>query len=373
MAGVRLARAHDGLEVSLATVCITLWRSAMTIARHVKHVSLALLALTSLGVVQGAYANGTASGTTISNQATVDYSVGGVSQAQITSAAASFVVDTKIDFNVAEVSLNATQTHPGQTNVVAAFTVTNTGNATQGFVLTVVNETGTTKFGQVDNLDVTNLRTFVDSNNDGAYQAGTDTATNINSLVASNSPTLVPVTVFVLADIPAGATNNQYANVRLTARATPVGSTTPIAQTAGADTAGVDVVWADNARDNSESDVDQYAVSVALTLTKTATLISDPFNATTNPKAIPGAVMEYTIVVTNSSTVQDATGVSVADNIPANTTFQPGSIQLNGGGLPDSNFLAGPPARVTVNAGTVVKNNGTVNGTATVKFRVTIN
>ena len=51
----------------------------MTIARHVKHVGLALLALTSLGVVQGAYANGTGFGTTISNQATVDYSVGGVS------------------------------------------------------------------------------------------------------------------------------------------------------------------------------------------------------------------------------------------------------------------------------------------------------
>ena len=344
----------------------------MTIARHVKNAALALLALSSVGVLQGAYANGTASGTTISNQATVDYSVGGVSQTQITSAAASFVVDTKIDFTVTEVSGGATPTHPGQTNVVATFSVTNTGNSTQGWVLTVANETGTTLFTHVDDLDVTNLRTFVDSNGNGTYDAGTDTATNINSLTASTTTTGVSVTVFVLADVPAGATNNQYANVRLTARATPVGSTTPIAQTAGADTAGVDVVWADAGRDNSESAADQYAVSVALTLTKTAALISDPFNLTTNPKAIPGAVMEYTIVVTNSSTVQDATAVSVTDNIPANTTFQPGSIQLNGGGLPDSNFLAGPPARVVVNAGTVVKNNGTVNGTATVKFRVTI-
>ncbi|HXS88009.1 MAG TPA: hypothetical protein VN705_01595, partial [Steroidobacteraceae bacterium] len=75
----------------------------MTIARHVKNAALALLALSSVGVLQGAYANGTASGTTISNQATVDYSVGGVAQTQITSAAASFVVDTKIDFTVSEV------------------------------------------------------------------------------------------------------------------------------------------------------------------------------------------------------------------------------------------------------------------------------
>src|ERR1043165_7511491 len=138
MANARLARARGGLEVFLANVCITQRRSAMTIARHVKHAVLALFALSSVGFMQGAYANGTASGTTISNQATVDYSVGGVSQAQITSAAASFVVDTKIDFNVAEVSLNATQTHPGQTNVVATFSVTNTGNSTQGYLLTAV-------------------------------------------------------------------------------------------------------------------------------------------------------------------------------------------------------------------------------------------
>jgi len=304
----------------------------------------------------------------------VDYSVGGVSQAQITSAAASFVVDTKIDFNVSEVSLNPTQTHPGQTNVITTFTVTNTGNSTQGFVLSVVNETGTTLFTppHTDNTDVTNLRTFVDSNGNGTYEAGADTAININSLAASTSAPGISVTVFVLADVPAGATNNQYASVRLTARATPVGSTTPIAQTAGADTAGVDVVWADNGRDNSESAADQYAVSVALTLTKSVVLISDPFG-TTNPKAIPGAVMEYTILVTNSSTVQDATGVTVTDDLPANTSFQSNSIQLNGSSLPDTgNYTGGPPARVTVNAGTVVKNTSGVDGTATVKFRVTI-
>jgi uncharacterized repeat protein (TIGR01451 family) len=340
----------------------------MTIARHVKHAALALIALSSVGVLQGAYANGTASGTTISNQATVDYSVGGVSQTQITSAAASFVVDTKIDFTVSEVSGNASQTHPGQTNVVATFSVTNTGNSTQGYVLSVVNESGTTLFTHADTLDVNNLRRFVDSNGNGTYEAGTDAAININSL--ANGAAGVSVTVFVVADIPAGAANNSYANVRLTAQATPVGSTTPITQTAGADTAGVDVVYADAGRDNAESAADQYAISVALTLTKSVALISDPFNSTTNPKAIPGAVMEYTIVVTNSSTVQDATGVIVGDTIPTTTSFQPGSIQLNGGGLPDSNFSAGT---VTVNAGTVVKNNGTVNGTATVKFRVTIN
>jgi len=112
----------------------------MTIARHVKHASLALIALSSVGALQSAFAVGTPSGTTISNQATVDYSVGGVNQTQITSAAASFVVDSRIDLTVSEVSGNATQTTPGQNNVVATFRVTNTGNSTQGYQLSAVNE-----------------------------------------------------------------------------------------------------------------------------------------------------------------------------------------------------------------------------------------
>ena len=109
------------------------------------------------------------------------------------------------------------------------FQLTNTGNSTQGYVLSVVNEAGTVLFTQTDNQDVNNLRIFVDSNGNGAYDAGTDTATNINSLITdADGESLV---VFVVADIPVAATNNQYANVRLTARATPVGST----HAAGAD------------------------------------------------------------------------------------------------------------------------------------------
>ena len=341
----------------------------MMIARHVKNASLALIALSSVGVLQGAYANGTASGTSIVNQATVDYSVGGVSQTQIVSPQATFTVDTRIDFNVTELGGTATQTTPGQVNVVTRFQVTNTGNSTQGYVLSAVNEAGTVLFTQTDNQDVdNNIRIFVDSNGNGAYDAGTDTATNINSLVAG--PTGVSVAVFVVADIPVAATNNQYANVRLTARATPVGSTTPLAETTGPDTAGIDVVWADAGRDNSESAADQYHIqSAALTLAKTSAVVWDPFNLDSNPKAIPGARIEYTITVTNGSTTTVADAVTVTDNIPANTTFFPGSITLDGAGLPDTNFQAGPTPRIVVNAGSVAVNNGT----RTVRFTVTVN
>lgn len=343
----------------------------MTIARHVKHASLALIALSSVGALQSAFAVGTPSGTTINNQATVDYSVGGVNQTQITSAVASFVVDSRVDLTVSEVSTNATIASPGQLNQVTAFRVSNTGNSTQGYQLSATNEaSGAVLFTQTDNQNVNNLRIFVDSNGNGTYEAGTDTATNINTLITdADGESLV---VFVLADIPVAATNGQFANVRLQAIAAVAGTNggTLATASAGVDNpAVVDVVFADAGRDATESAADQYAIrSAALTVTKTATVISDPISIS-NPKAIPGAVIQYSILVTNTSTTTGANAVTVGDNIPANTTFVPGSITLNAAALPDTNFIAGPPARIAVNAGVVAASGGT----ATVTFRVTIN
>src|SRR5262245_49932644 len=86
--------AHEGFS-SLPFVC-SRRRFVMTFARHLKQAGLALLMLSSLAALQNAYAVGTTAGTSISNTATVNYSVGGVSQTPITSAAATFVVDNKI-------------------------------------------------------------------------------------------------------------------------------------------------------------------------------------------------------------------------------------------------------------------------------------
>ena len=40
----------------------------------------------------------------------------------------------------------------------------------------------------------------------------------------------------------------------------------------------------------------------SLVVVKTAQTLEDPFNGTTNPKAIPGALVEYTITVQNNGT-----------------------------------------------------------------------
>ena len=76
------------------------------------------------------------------------------------------------------------------------------------------------------------------------------------------------------------------------------------------------------------------ASNATLTLAKTSSVISDPANGTANPKAIPGAVVGYTIAVTNTgaSTV-DLNSVLLVDSLPpqimigtaASPTFTQGS------------------------------------------------
>jgi uncharacterized repeat protein (TIGR01451 family) len=317
----------------------------MTIARHLKRVSLALPVLGSLVLMQSAFAVGTDSGTSINNRATVNYNVGGVAQTLIESsptgnttpgvnqgANTTFVVDNKIQHVVSEVGAAVNATSPGATNVVATFQVTNTGNTSQGYLLTVLNQaTGAAApaFGTTaDNSDVTNLRIRVEAGavpggNATAYDA-TDTALNIASLAEDAS-----VRVYVLADVPLTATNGQFANVQLAAQATNNNTTTVVTQTAAADNpAAVDVVFADagaTARDGIHEAIDQYAIaSATLSVTKASAVISDPFNNTTNPKAIPGAIVQYSITVANTGSAA-ATGVVINDPLPANTTFVQGA------------------------------------------------
>lgn len=302
---------------------------------------LAMAALAGLGIwQQAALAAGTPASTPILNKATINYSVGGTAQTPIESSPTGnttagvgngvntqFVVDDKVDLTVTELSGAGTVVNPGQTNQVTGFRVTNTGNAPHAFALAGANLTGGVVFTNTDNTDVANLRVIVDSNNNGTYEAADLTANinNINTLAADAN-----IVVFIVADVPVTTTNGQFANVRLTASAA-VNNTpgTLVTQTAGPDTAGVDFVFADGAgagdvaRDGKHSADDQYAVqSARLTVTKASAVVSDPFNLLVNPKAIPGAVVEYTVTVANTGT-QNATGVTLLDPLPANTAFRP--------------------------------------------------
>lgn len=63
-----------------------------------------------------------------------------------------------------------------------------------------------------------------------------------------------------------------------------------------------------------------------LTISKTSSVVSDPTNGTTDPKAIPGATMRYCILVSNAGS-GTATIINVNDNLPALASYVAGSIK----------------------------------------------
>ncbi len=75
---------------------------------------------------------------------------------------------------------------------------------------------------------------------------------------------------------------------------------------------------------------------------KAATTYSDPFNGTTNPKAIPGGVVEYLITVTNQGPGRpDNNSVVVTEAVPTNTALFVGD--LGGPGSGPVEFTDGSP------------------------------
>lgn len=329
-----------------------------------------------------ALAAGTLAGSTITNTATVDYQVGGNSQTQI-SASVALTVDRKVNLTVAEVGTSTTTVTPGQTSAVTTFRVTNLSNTTLDFALTAVQQSGgAAAHGGTDSFNGTNLRLYRDANGDGLYDAGDTLVTFVDELAADAS-----ATVFVLADIPLGQATGGVAAVDLTATGREGGTGgaqgAALTQTAGGNTAGMDTVFADGAgstdasRDAAFSAKDDYTVSAAaLSVIKSSTLISDPFNGATDPKYIPGAVIQYCIAVSNAAGSEDATSISISDPLPGTVTYLSSFGILLDGTVDGSNVC-----QVDGNAGGSFAS-GTVSGTLstitasntrTLLFRATIN
>jgi uncharacterized repeat protein (TIGR01451 family) len=334
-----------------------------------RRVGLAAVALGSLAVSGQVFAQNTASGTTISNTATVNYSVNSVNQTPV-SASTSFLVDTVINLNVTGgVTYNVTPAAIGQ---VATYTVTNTSNITSNFTLGVTNEAAA-----ANDFDMNNLVVHVD-NGDNVYNAVDDTATSITGLASG-----VSRTVFVTGDVPGGALNNEDAPVRLTATAIePVSGLAWVNDTNADDPDVVQIVVANAAAFGD----DTYHIQTAtLGVTKSSAVITDNLvPPSANPKAIPGATVEYTITISNTGS-QAATLQSISDTMPAATTFRadeyPGatdvSIQVDanpvtyctstadadGCVLTGTTLTVGGPTLTSIAAGSTI----------VVRFRVTIN
>ena len=312
-------------------------------------------AVVSIGSAQAQSTTGTAAGTTISNTAQANYTVNGSAQTA-SSNTATFVVDRKVNLTVITTQNANTQVNLGQTGAVTTFQVTNNTNGIQDFLLSASQLVPAGVLTGTDNYDLSNLKIYVDANGDGIYQPGTDTATFIDELAPDASRT-----VFIVGDIPTTAAANE-AQVGLDVTVAAGGQT----GTAGAalvptglnvvnQDSEVDVVFADNDNDGAlgfdaarngqgwaYAAYDVGTHNVNLTVTKTATVLSDGVNGL-NPKAIPGAIVQYCLTVTNGTLLVPATGVNLTDVIPANTTYVPGSITVGGLGTGGACLINGFP------------------------------
>ena len=291
-----------------------------SIHHHRFRASLLALALFA-GGSQTALAVGTPSGDIISNTATVDYEVGN-NLRTATGSAPNITVDNRVDLTVTNTdtgnNLNVT---PGDSDRILTYTVTNTGNTTQGYLLSVDVATA--------GIPANNFRIYVDANNNGVpdagelYTAGNNAGDlNPNGTIGTDDV----MQVLVVADIPGAAADTSVDDVRLVAQTTDAGSAT-VTLASGTATTGLDVVFADTAgttsegnRDGQHSDAATYTVqSASVTATKTIVSTIDEFSTNF---AIPGAHVVYQIRVTNSgAAVVDTDTVSVTDPIPANTAL----------------------------------------------------
>lgn len=80
-----------------------------------------------------------------------------------------------------------------------------------------------------------------------------------------------------------------------------------------------------------------------ISLSKTLLTLSDPINSTSNPKAIPGALLEYTLKAINSGTgAADNNTIVLSDSVPTNTAIYVNDISGPGSG--PIRFVDGSPA-----------------------------
>ncbi|MAM40323.1 MAG: hypothetical protein CL949_17885 [Erythrobacter sp.] len=280
--------------------------------------AIALVALSS----SPALAAGTSAGDKITNNVSVSFDVGNITQTAVT-ASDEFTVDQKVNVTVT-VDQASVPVTPGQEKAVLAFEVVNSSNDTVDYQLSAIAAAG-------NPAGLSILGIYLDKNTDGILDQTEIDAGPITYLDDMTEDEMRQV--LVVADIGLNAANTKEFNVVLTADARAVSGSAAspgvaLVNSTGANTSGVDTVLADGAGiadQAGEGDFSArgtYKVSAAdVTVSKTSRIISDPINDTTNPKAIPGAVVEYCIVVSNASGGATATGIDVTDSLPGDVTY----------------------------------------------------
>jgi len=327
---------------------------------------------------QQAMAAGTRAGVDIDNTVFVDYQVGTIDQAQL-SDSVSFKVDRRVAYTLQPVSTpDLEPVSPGEQNAFVDFLLTNLSNSDLDFTLALINMTG----GNVDTLgadtaDMDNIEYAVVTTGDPTPTQGG--AQYVDDLLADAS-----VRIRVWGDAALALTDGLIAGLQLTATAVELTGTevAPGAVLtyggANGDTTieNVDPTGADGVRISNDGFIVE---SADLTVVKAYSVVDDGFGGTVNP--LPGATIEYTITITNSSTTASADNVVITDTLAANLTFLPNwsgtdDMTLSVNGAPATGCTEEADADSCERAGAALTFNGitiSTSGSLVVTYRVTIN
>jgi len=268
-----------------------------------KLLGLALTGGLSLLGTQAAHA---AAGDLISNTATLNYSVGTVSQTGI-DASTSFAEDRVINFTVAREG-GAVSVVPNSSQQAIPYLVDNTGNGTHGFLLAGVHNLGAIDpFNAAvnDTFTPTTIETYVDANDNGVLDPAEIAAGN--SFIASLAPADPAVRVFVVADIPADnrvpnpLVNDEVAVLSLVAQAavtTPVDNTPANITTSSTGIAADALVADDNGNTSPGGTFTNgtavVAAGVAATNPDGTDTIETVFNDTATTDPVTGVTLDAT-------------------------------------------------------------------------------
>lgn len=305
-----------------------------------------------------AQAAGTPAGTVIDNTAVVSFTLGD-STVTTRSNTASLRVAELVDV-VVTLQSPTLAAPAGSAGQALVFRVTNTGNGPE--VLALAADSALPD----DDFDPLPAAPFIYFDTDGS---GGLSPADVAYSPGVNDPLLAPdesVTVLVVNDIPATAANGQRGRSRLEAVAA-TGRGAPGTVVSGAGEAGTDAVLGATGGDG-EAAGEYVAADISVSAVKSQSVV-DPFGGS---EPVPGARVVYEIVVTATGS-GTATGATVVDPIPPDTTYVPGSLVLNGAALTDATdgdagrFEDSPPA-VRVSLGDLTE----AAGPQTLRFTVTI-
>ncbi|MDH2918716.1 MAG: hypothetical protein PXX73_05950 [Sideroxydans sp.] len=301
-----------------------------------------LLAL--LLLPQASWAVSAVAGSTISNVATVGYSMGAgaaaVVQPSIISNTASFVVAELIQPAITwQDALPVPVNTPGL-NSVLTFLLTNAGNGQEVFALTRANAPApipATNYVPVNSVlyDPANSPAgamFLESNGVPGFQPGLDAA----YVAGVNDPNLAPNAtqiIYILSDTPALVANGSKGDVALTASSKTVGAAGAAAGTALAGLGqGGSVAVVGKNRAQAVTLGSYLTSGLSVVVTKTILSVLDPNGGVL---VMPGSIISYQIVAALTG-AGVATGLVINDPLPANTTYVPASMTLAGVALTDA-------------------------------------